>query len=843
MGEIKPLIKPAGSLADLNVNPCKMCMPMGSSTAAYGLKRCVTILHGSQGCATYIRRHMATHYNEPVDIASSALTEQGTVYGGEANLHKGIDNLIRLYDPEVICVSTTCLAETIGEDVPAMLERWREKNPESTVEFVPVTSPGYGGSQFGGYFRFLRSMVEHIDMKPEAAKPHQLNVILGPMSPADTRTIKELIGMFGIDAVVVPDISYNLDRPRLEVYDRTPAGGTPISDVKTMAGSALTIELSTFVSHEMSAGAFLWERYGVPCVHMAPPVALRDIDLFLDELSKFAQVPVPEPLRLQRGRSVDAMIDSHKYNAEGRAAIFGEPDFCYAMVRLCAENGIVPVVVAAGSPCAGFVEAVKGEVRSVAKRFLVDRWSVMDDADFGDIERLALENGANVMIGSSDGRRIEEKHRIPLVRCAFPIHDHIGGQRIRTMGYEGSLMLLDRITNALLQRKHVGFRAAIRDEFYDNSLLEKAHLHREEPVPGVAEPKADAQAAARSCACKTEEAQERQPLRERSEAHPCFNEGSAADNARIHLPVAPACNISCNYCVRDFDCVNESRPGVCSTVLSPREALEHFKEAKEKIAHLTTVGIAGPGDALANWKAVRETIELVRGEDPQVLFCLSTNGLLLPRYADELARLGVTHVTVTMNAADPVTAGKVYKRAVLDGICYQDAEAGAVLLANQCEGIKRLVALGVVVKVNTVVIAGVNDNAVEDVARLARRLGASIHNLMGHIPVAGSAFEDLPRLGSDVLCVLRAKCRDILPQMKHCRQCRADAVGTLQNDLLAFLSVPNAKEPMGAKGDAGGRADASGMKTARAAAKAGAGAGGLAAECEHGHARECLNAS
>lgn len=833
----KRIVKKKDALVDLNVNPCKMCMPMGSATAAYGVQGCVTILHGSQGCATYIRRHMATHYNEPVDIASSALTEQGTVYGGEENLHKGIDNLIRLYDPKAICVSTTCLAETIGEDVPGMLDHWREKHPTSPVVFVPVASPGYGGTQFEGYFRFVRSLIETIDMKPESVGEHQLNIVCGPMSPADMRFLTDLVAAFGINAVIVPDLSDNLDRARLEVYDRTPTGGTPIERVASMAGSDLTIELATFVPAGSSPGEVLEKRFGIPCTRLNLPVGLRDIDALIDALASFAGVAVPESIQTQRGRYLDAMIDSHKYNAEGRAVVFGEPDFCYAVTRMCVEEGIVPVVVATGSKCPEMAAALEDEVRDVAERILVDRWTIMDDADFGDIERLAVEHGANVMIGSSDGRRIEDKHGIPLIRCAFPVHDHIGGQRIRMIGYEGSLMLLDRITNTLLQRKETGFRAAIRDEFYDNTLLAQAHRHRETEsyqVFAEAATTLSAQDRMASSSCgdgsdiddarsdiaddgsyaaddrsdrdelvppnvdefvqsdtddnEGEDENERaRILAKKTAQHPCFNGGCVSKNARIHLAVAPQCNISCNYCVRKYDCVNESRPGVTSTVLTPHEALERFKLSKERIANLTTVGIAGPGDALADWDHTSETLRLIHDVDPDVTFCLSTNGLLLPRYADEIADLGVTHVTVTMNAIDPAIGARIYGFVRLDGVTYRDTGAAAVLLANQVEGIRLLIARGVMIKVNTVLISGVNESHVEAVGEFVAKLGVSFHNVMQHIPVPGSVFGDLPQVSRLHLDQVRAQCSVHLPQMYHCQQCRADAVGKLTENLSYLI--------------------------------------------------------
>lgn len=803
------VVKEKGALVDLNVNPCKMCMPMGAATAAYGIHRCVSILHGSQGCATYIRRHMATHYNEPVDIASSALTEQGTVYGGEANLHKGIDNLVRLYDPKVICVATTCLAETIGEDVPGMLARWEESHPESDVTFVPVSSPGYGGSQFEGHFRFVYALLDNVEMHPETAASHQLNVVCGPMSPADMRFLKDLVASFGIQAVFVPDLSDNLDRPRLDVYDRTPTGGTPLDRVASMAGSALTIELGTFVPAAFSPGELLRERYGVPCTRLDLPIGLRATDALIDELAAFAGVRIPDVVRDQRGRYLDAMIDSHKYNACGRAAVFGEPDFCYAAARLCLENGIVPVVVAAGSPCPSLEGALSDEIRNVAERFLVEKWDIADAADFGDIERMCKNNGVNVMIGSSDARRIEDRHNIPLVRCAFPIHDHIGGQRVRTMGYEGSLVLLDRITNALLQRKESGFRAAIRDEFYDNTLLEQAHRHRQRDAAQLLaeanaaldgkDKTADVGLQVQKAASQTDADEQAAgvalrpaEVARKTAQHPCFNGGCASKNARIHLAVAPSCNIGCNYCVRKFDCVNESRPGVVSKVLTPVQALERFRLAKKRIGNLTTVGIAGPGDALADWENTRETLRLIRLEDPAATFCLSTNGLLLPRYAREIAEAGVTHVTVTMNAVDPSVGARIYRFVQLNDMVYTGQAAAALLFANQVQGIEMLTELGVVVKVNTVLVAGVNEDQVEAVAALAKRLGAAYHNVMGHIPVEGSVFANLPTITDERLSQIRRNCETHLPQMRHCQRCRADAAGKLCEDIVHDLEKAEA---------------------------------------------------
>ena len=192
-------------LTTLTANPCKMCMPMGAATAFMGLADSLVLLHGSQGCSTYIRRHMATHYNEPVDIASSSLTEHGTVYGGEKQLFEGLDNLIKVYNPAIIGVATTCLAETIGEDINGMALKYNSgKNNKARV--VPVSTPGYSGTQYEGYFRTLYAIVKQLVLPPEKKGRH-INLITSPVSPADARWLKQLFSAFELEVILLPDLS------------------------------------------------------------------------------------------------------------------------------------------------------------------------------------------------------------------------------------------------------------------------------------------------------------------------------------------------------------------------------------------------------------------------------------------------------------------------------------------------------------------------------------------------------------------------------------------------------------------------------------------------------------
>ncbi|VBB07455.1 dinitrogenase iron-molybdenum cofactor biosynthesis [Lucifera butyrica] len=267
-----------------------------------------------------------------------------------------------------------------------------------------------------------------------------------------------------------------------------------------------------------------------------------------------------------------------------------------------------------------------------------------------------------------------------------------------------------------------------------------------------------------------------------TEKHPCFSLAAHHKYARMHLPVAPLCNISCNYCNRQYDCVNESRPGVTSEILSPAAARQKFDWVREKIDNLSVIGIAGPGDALANWQETRETIELIRDADAGILVCLSTNGLMLPAYVPEIVELGISHVTVTVNCLEPEIGAQIYRFVSYQGKTYTGAEGAGILLQNQMEGITYLAGNGVVVKVNIVMIPGINDFHIPEVVAEVKAKGAFITNIMPLIPAGGSVFQHFPQTSMKAINDMRNRCQADLPQMRHCRQCRADAIGLLGED-------------------------------------------------------------
>jgi len=257
-----------------------------------------------------------------------------------------------------------------------------------------------------------------------------------------------------------------------------------------------------------------------------------------------------------------------------------------------------------------------------------------------------------------------------------------------------------------------------------------------------------------------------------TKVHPCFNEKMHDKVGRIHVPIAPKCNIQCNFCTREINKC-EQRPGVASRVMTVDQAVEHVRKVTNEMP-IAVVGVAGPGDALFN----EETFEFFKRMDeefPELIKCMSTNGLLLPEKADEIADLNINTVTVTVNAIDPEIGTKIYSNVYYNKKLYKGEEGFNVLIKNQLEGIKKLAENGVVVKVNSVLIPGVNDKHILDIARKVKEQGASLMNVIPLIPM--HKFKDTPKPDCAALSEVRDAVEEIIPVFRACTQCRADAYG------------------------------------------------------------------
>jgi len=264
--------------------------------------------------------------------------------------------------------------------------------------------------------------------------------------------------------------------------------------------------------------------------------------------------------------------------------------------------------------------------------------------------------------------------------------------------------------------------------------------------------------------------------------HPCFNPGVKGQFGRIHLPVAPKCNIKCNYCNRKYDCINESRPGVTSTVLTPEQAVEYTARVLAKEPRISVAGIAGPGDPFANAEETMQTMRLLREHFPEILLCLASNGMDIGPYIPELAHIQVSHITITINAVDPEIGARVYGW-VRDGrIIHRGRQAAEVLLARQLAAVAGLKRHKITVKINSILIPGVNDHHMEAVAERMRDLGADLFNCMALFPNVDTPFGEIVQPSPGKMEEVRKQAEKYLPQMRHCTRCRADAVGLLDQD-------------------------------------------------------------
>ncbi len=232
-----------------------------------------------------------------------------------------------------------------------------------------------------------------------------------------------------------------------------------------MPGAAATLQMGLTVDEKYSPGKYLAENYGVPLYNLPIPIGLENTDLFFHALSEVTGKAIPDIVERERGRLLDAMVDSHKYNMQGRSVVFGEPELVYAVTKLCLENGVYPVVAATGSK----TNRLKTLLLPLVDQAASQPMSIFSEADFVQIRTQSQAAGANIAIGHSDGRYLTEKAGIPLVRLGFPIHDRVGGQRLVAVGYNGAMILLDRITNTLLENKYRSYRSSMYDRYYQKS--------------------------------------------------------------------------------------------------------------------------------------------------------------------------------------------------------------------------------------------------------------------------------------------------------------------------------------------------------------------------------------
>ena len=432
----------------LTVNPAKTCQPIGAMYAALGVHRCLPHSHGSQGCCAYHRSALTKHYKEPVMSGTSSFTEGSSVFGGMSNLMQAIDNMFTIYDPDVIAVHTTCLSETIGDDIPQIIAAATEKGhiPKGKA-VIHCNTPSYVGSHVTGFSNMVKGLVSYF-AEPAELKLRTVNIIPGWVEPADMREIKRLCRVMGVETIMFPDTSDVMDAPQTGKYAFYPKGGTTVEELKRSGRSQATLALGRTAS--MAAARELDTKCKVPCEILELPIGLRATDAFINTLRKAARVEVPASIEDERGRLLDMITDMQQYLYGKRVALWGDPDQLVSLSEFLVDLGMKPVYVVTGTPGKKFLgrmeKALDGKVPEArikqgagADMYLMHQWIKNEPVD--------------LLIGNTYGKYISRDDDIPFIRHGFPILDRVGHQYFPTVGYSGAMRLLEKMLGVLMDRQ------------------------------------------------------------------------------------------------------------------------------------------------------------------------------------------------------------------------------------------------------------------------------------------------------------------------------------------------------------------------------------------------------
>jgi nitrogenase molybdenum-iron protein beta chain len=431
----------------LTVNPAKTCQPIGAMYAALGIHGCMPHSHGSQGCCSYHRSTLTRHYKEPVMAGTSSFTEGASVFGGQANLLTAIDTLFTVYNPDIIAVHTTCLSETIGDDLNQIIGKAREEGkipPGKRV--IYANTPSYVGSHVTGFSNMVKGIVRGLPEK-SATKNDTINIIPGWVEPSDMREIKRLAKEMGVPVTMFPDTSGVLDSTMTDHYAIYPKGGARIEDIVASGASKHTLALGNFCSEE---GAQALEvKCGVPYSALDLPIGISATDRFIQKLSDVSGKPIPESIEDERGRLVDFITDMQQYFWGKRVALWGDPDQLTALAEFLTDIDMQPVYVVSGTPGKAFDERMHKVLAGVpdakikngpqADMFLLHQWIKNEKVD--------------LLMGNTYGKYIARDEGLPLIRVGFPILDRVGHSYMPLVGYTGAIRLLERILNAILDHK------------------------------------------------------------------------------------------------------------------------------------------------------------------------------------------------------------------------------------------------------------------------------------------------------------------------------------------------------------------------------------------------------
>jgi nitrogenase molybdenum-iron protein NifN len=439
------------------VNPLKMSQPIGAALAFMGIDRSIPLLHGSQGCASFGVVLFGRHFRETIPMQTTAVTEVDAVLGGEENIEQALLTLHGKARPALIGLCTTGLTEIRGDDVEGVLKNLRAKHPElRDLAVVHVSTPDFKGSLQDGWAKAVERLVEELvpDSPGSAPDAHSLrvgvekwgqggvmlrgseemtriNLLTGPhFTPADVQELREIVEVFGLEPIVLPDLSGSLDGHVPEDFRPTTLGGIGLDQIRAMGSSEITLALGESMR---PAAAVLERRTGVPFVVFDRLTGLEPTDRFLDLLSKISGRAVPGRLRRQRSRLVDAMLDGHFHFGRKKVAIGAEPDLLFALSTWFAEMGSEIAAAVATTPSPVLEKIPASEV-------LI--------GDLEDLEDRAA--GCDLLVTHSHGRQASERSGIPLLRVGIPIFDRLGASHQLSVGYQGTMRLVFEAGNVFL---------------------------------------------------------------------------------------------------------------------------------------------------------------------------------------------------------------------------------------------------------------------------------------------------------------------------------------------------------------------------------------------------------
>jgi nitrogenase molybdenum-iron protein beta chain len=431
----------------LTINPAKTCQPIGAMYASLGVHACLPHSHGSQGCYAYHRSTLTRHFKEPIMAATSAFTEGASVFGGQANLIQAIDNMFAVYHPEVIAVHTTCLSETIGDDIFQIINKARAdgKIPEGKHVFHANT-PSYVGSHVTGYSSMAKAMVDYFAEK-NGRKTKTVNLVPGFVEPSDMAEIRRIASELGLRTIMFPDTSQVLNGPLTGKFRMFPEGGVTLEQLKESGDSLGTIGLGRAAT--LAASRALDVKCRVHCEVLDLPIGLEATDQFVDTLRCMAGVNVPDAVTFERGQLVDVISDMHQYFYGKTVALAGDPDQLMALAKFLVSVDMHPRYLVTGTPAGKKFEKT---LRDIVKNVPVEV-KIQIPGDLFLLHQWIKNDPVDLLMGNTYLKYIAKDEDIPLVRHGFPILDRMGHSYFPTVGYRGGIRLLEKILDALLDRK------------------------------------------------------------------------------------------------------------------------------------------------------------------------------------------------------------------------------------------------------------------------------------------------------------------------------------------------------------------------------------------------------